>query len=72
MDLFHALSDEDGKLSGLEKKLARLVLEDVDLVVNSSIIELAEHAGVSPPTVTRFCRRLGCQGFRISRCSLRA
>ena len=63
MDLFHALSDEDGKLSGLEKKLARLVLEDVDLVVNSSIIELAEHAGVSPPTVTRFCRRLGCQGF---------
>ena len=63
MDLFHALSDEDSKLSGLEKKLARLVLEDVDLVVNSSIIELAEHAGVSPPTVTRFCRRLGCQGF---------
>lgn len=63
MDLFHALSDEDGRLSGLEKKLARLVLEDVDFVVNSSIIELAERAEVSPPTVTRFCRRLGCQGY---------
>lgn len=63
MDLFHGLSDEDGKLSGLEKKLARLVLDDVEFVVNSSIIELAERAGVSPPTVTRFCRRLGCQGY---------
>ncbi|MCD2180576.1 MurR/RpiR family transcriptional regulator (plasmid) [Rhizobium sp. TRM96647] len=63
MDLFHGLSDEDGRLSGLEKKLARLVLDDVEFVVNSSIIELAERAGVSPPTVTRFCRRLGCQGY---------
>lgn len=63
MDLFHALSDEDGKFSGLEKKLACLVLEDVDFVVNSSIGELAARAGVSPPTVTRFCRRLGCQGY---------
>lgn len=63
MDLFHALSDEDGKLSGLEKKLACLVLEDVDFVVNSSIGDLAARAGVSPPTVTRFCRRLGCQGY---------
>lgn len=63
MDLFHALSDEDGKLSGLEKKLACLVLENVDFVVNSSIGDLAARAGVSPPTVTRFCRRLGCQGY---------
>lgn len=63
MDLFRALSDEDGNLSALEKKLAQLVLEDVDFVVNASISDLAERAGVSPPTVTRFCRRLGCQGY---------
>src|SRR5262249_32948796 len=63
MDLFHALSDEDGRLSALEKKLAQLVLQDVDVVVNSSISELAERAGVSAPTVTRFCRRLGCQSY---------
>lgn len=63
MDLFHALSDEDGRLSGLEKKLAELVLQDVEAVMNASISELAERAGVSPPTVTRFCRRLGCQGY---------
>jgi DNA-binding MurR/RpiR family transcriptional regulator len=63
MDLFHALSNEDGLLSGLDVKLAQFVLENVDVVVNSSILELAEKVGVSPPTVTRFCRRLGCQGY---------
>ncbi len=31
--------------------------------MNASIIELAEKAEVSPPTVTRFCRRLGCESF---------
>ena len=63
MDLFHALSNEDGNLSGLDVKLAQFALENVDFVVKSSIIELAERVGVSPPTVTRFCRRLDCQGF---------
>ena len=63
MDLFHALSDEDGRLSSLEAKLAQFALANVDFVVNSSISDLAERAGVSPPTVTRFCRRLGCQGY---------
>jgi DNA-binding MurR/RpiR family transcriptional regulator len=63
MDLFHALSDDAGRLSALEAKLARFALDNVDFVVNSSISELADRAGVSPPTVTRFCRRLGCQGY---------
>lgn len=63
MDLFHALSDEGNRLSALETKLARFALDNVDFVVNSSIVELAERVGVSPPTVTRFCRRLGCQGY---------
>jgi len=63
MDLLHALSDEEGTFSAREKALARLVLEDIDFAVNASINDLAERAGVSPPTVTRFCRRLGCQGF---------
>ncbi|MGD9481290.1 UNVERIFIED_ORG: MurR/RpiR family transcriptional regulator (plasmid) [Roseateles sp. XES5] len=63
MDLFHALSDEEGKLSGLDRKLAQITIDDVDFVMNASIGELAERVGVSPPTVTRFCRRLGCKGF---------
>jgi DNA-binding MurR/RpiR family transcriptional regulator len=44
-------------------RLAELVLGDYEVAVNASIIELAARADVSPPTVTRFCRRLGCDSF---------
>ena len=65
-DLIVALSDEEGKLSALEKKLAASVLADVNFATNASITEIAERAGVSPPTVTRFCRRLGLSLIHIS------
>ena len=63
MDIFTALTDEDDRLSALEKRLARIVLDDADFALNASIVELADRAEVSPPTVTRFCRRLGFQGY---------
>ena len=62
-DLIAALADEDNRLSALERRLAAMVLEDVDFATNASITDLAAKAGVSPPTVTRFCRRLGCASF---------
>ena len=62
-DLIIALTDAEGRLSSLERKLAASVLADVGFATNASITEIAERAGVSPPTVTRFCRRLGCASF---------
>lgn len=62
-DIILALTDEEGRLSALEKKLAAEVLADVHYATNASITEIAARAGVSPPTVTRFCRRLGCSSF---------
>ncbi|SFR54463.1 transcriptional regulator, RpiR family [Yoonia tamlensis] len=62
-NLIVALADEDGKLSAMEKKLAESVLADVNYATNASITDIATRAGVSPPTVTRFCRRLGCTSF---------
>lgn len=62
-NLIIALGDAEGKLSALEKRLAASVLTDVNFATNASITEIAERAGVSPPTVTRFCRRLGCVSF---------
>ncbi|SEK28753.1 MurR/RpiR family transcriptional regulator [Pacificibacter marinus] len=62
-NLIVALADEDGKLSAMERKLAESVLADVNYATNASIIDIATRAGVSPPTVTRFCRRLGCASF---------
>ncbi len=62
-DLIMGLADEDGRLSAMERKLAAFVLADVHYATNASITDIATGAGVSPPTVTRFCRRLGCASF---------
>lgn len=62
-NLVIALSAPQGKLSALEKRLATSVLADVNFATKASITEIAGRAGVSPPTVTRFCRRLECVSF---------
>lgn len=63
MDILAALHAEKDTLSRSEQRIAALVFEDTSFAVNASIIELAARAEVSPPTVTRFCRRVGCQSF---------
>jgi DNA-binding MurR/RpiR family transcriptional regulator len=63
MDIFSTLQEEKGKLSQAESRIADILLTDFEFAVNASIIELAGKADVSPPTVTRFCRRLGCDSF---------
>ncbi|PID62240.1 MAG: transcriptional regulator [Gammaproteobacteria bacterium] len=47
-----------------EQKVARVVIDDPESCVQSSIQSLARAAGVSEPTVIRFCRALGCSGFQ--------
>jgi DNA-binding MurR/RpiR family transcriptional regulator len=46
-----------------ERALTDIVLTDVEAVLKMSIVDLAAQADVSPPTVTRFCRRLGCDSY---------
>lgn len=47
-----------------DRRLASLVLSDLDFVSKAAISEIAAKVGVSEPTVTRFCRNLGCDGLR--------
>lgn len=47
-----------------ESKIADLLLASPDLMVGFSATELAERAGVSKPTVTRFISRLGLSSFQ--------
>ncbi|EJZ19407.1 MurR/RpiR family transcriptional regulator (plasmid) [Rhizobium sp. Pop5] len=63
MDIFSTLQEDKGRLSPSESRIAEIIVNDFEFAVNASIIELAERAKVSPPTVTRFCRRLGCESF---------
>lgn len=63
IDILAALQVEMENLSRSEVRIAELLFADTEFAVNSSIIELAARAQVSPPTVTRFCRRLGCASY---------
>lgn len=62
-DLVGLLHNEREEFTRSEQILTDIVLADVDAVLNMSIVDLARHADVSPPTVTRFCRRLGCKSY---------
>lgn len=44
-------------------KIAHLLLENPELPVNLSILDLAERAEVSPATISRFCRLIGYGGY---------
>jgi DNA-binding MurR/RpiR family transcriptional regulator len=63
VDIFSTLQEDRSRLSASEGRIADIVVNDFEFAVNASIIELAQRAEVSPPTVTRFCRRLGCDSF---------
>jgi DNA-binding MurR/RpiR family transcriptional regulator len=63
LDLVGYLQTEKDTFSRSEKRLAELILSDVEQALGASIVDLAASAAVSPPTVTRFCRRIGCDSF---------
>lgn len=48
-----------------QRRVADSVLADGPAAVaNATLAEVAHRAGVSEPTVIRFCREVGCNGFR--------
>jgi glucokinase len=51
------------ELSGAEQRVADHVLAQPRTVLNDPIIDIARAAGVSQPTVVRFCRSLGYAGL---------
>lgn len=52
------------ELTTSERRIAELVLASSGLMLGFNATELAERAGVSAPTVTRFVAKLGIGGFR--------
>lgn len=50
-------------LSKSERKVADVVLAAPEMAIHASIALLAQNAGVSDPTVNRFCHRLHTKGF---------
>jgi DNA-binding MurR/RpiR family transcriptional regulator len=63
-DVIALIKDSYPDLSPAEQSVADAVLSDVAGAVEASNAEIALRAGVSQPTVTRFCRSIGCDGVR--------
>ena len=53
-----------GELRKSDRKVADLVLADPNRILNATVAETAAAAGVSEPTVIRFCAAIGCNGFQ--------
>ncbi|WP_040297821.1 transcriptional regulator HexR [Bermanella marisrubri] len=47
-----------------EVKVAQYVLQNMDAVLDMRIVDLAQEAQVSEPTIVRFCRALDLNGFQ--------
>lgn len=50
-------------LSSKEKKIAKYILENKDTILNINIKDLAWKTNTSISTITRFCKKIECNGF---------
>ncbi|HMQ57336.1 MAG TPA: MurR/RpiR family transcriptional regulator [Rhizobiaceae bacterium] len=57
-------------LSQAERRVADIVSADYEAATRMTIADLAQRADVSQPTVTRFCRSVGCASFAEFKISL--
>ena len=53
----------EAELSPAERRVAETVRQDFEAATRLTIAELARRAGVSQPSVTRFCRSVGSRSF---------
>lgn len=70
IDIVSRLQRIDHDLSPAERRVSEIVTADYEAATRLTIAELAKRAGVSQPTVTRFCRSLGCASFSEFKISL--
>ncbi|MGH1441632.1 MAG: MurR/RpiR family transcriptional regulator, partial [Cellvibrionaceae bacterium] len=64
MQVTQSIVQKQPALRKSERKVADFVLENLSDVIRLRITDLAAKAEVSEPTVIRFCRAIGCNGFQ--------
>jgi len=63
IDIVSRLQRVEPELSPAERRVAETVRQDFEAATRLTIAELARKAGVSQPSVTRFCRSVGSRSF---------
>ncbi len=61
--MLERIKSQSESLSAAERKVSELVLGQPNQVIQATVADIAQKAGVSQPTVIRFCRSLGCTGL---------
>lgn len=57
------IQEQAKELSKSERRVAEVIISEPSRAVRMSIATMAKQADVSQPTVNRFCRRVGCEGY---------
>lgn len=63
IDIVSRIQRVESSLSPAERRVAETVRQDFEAATRLTIAALARRAGVSQPTVTRFCRSVGSRSF---------
>lgn len=63
-NLIRRITESQSSLRKSEAKVASYVLENLDEVIKMRVVDLASKSSVSEPTVIRFCRAIGFDGFQ--------
>jgi DNA-binding MurR/RpiR family transcriptional regulator len=63
-DVLQTIREAAPHQQGVNRRLSDVILKNPARIVDASIKALAAEVGVSEPTVIRYCRSLGCLGFK--------
>jgi RpiR family carbohydrate utilization transcriptional regulator len=63
IDIVSRIQRVEAELAPAERRVAEAVMQDFNGATRITIADLARKAGVSQPTITRFCRSVGCASF---------
>src|SRR4051794_7684296 len=63
-DILPRLAGLMDSMTRSEVRIAKRILAAPDDFVRSSVRSVAADLGVSEPTILRFCRAIGCEGFK--------
>lgn len=70
MGSIYRIKEQMGDFTVNEKKIAEYILEYKDIVVGSSVQQIALEIGVSPAAIVRFSKKAGFKGFSNMKVSL--
>lgn len=63
MNPFEQMELKQGSYTTTDRQVHDVVVNNIDAVLRGTATSLAEDFGISQPAITRFCKKLGYQGF---------